>query len=106
MLVDEATVTRVRASGVDPRVRISALLGAEPLGSLPRPLGRLYVALVRPWLFGWRWRTLRSDVTAAERIVAADVSATTLVWRLCRRYPEIVATTALDPPAAVLRRDS
>jgi hypothetical protein len=105
VFVDQATVNRLRATGVDARVRTDALLRAEP-GPLPRRLDRIYVALVRPWLLGWRWRKLRSDVAKAERIVAADMSATTLVWRLCRRYPDIVATTALDPPVATMRSDS
>src|SRR5262249_44717941 len=105
VVVDEATATRLRATGVDPRVRTNALLRAEPR-PLPRRLDRVYVALVRPWLLGWRWRKLRSDVASAERIVAADMSATTLVWRLCRRHRNIVATTALETPAAILRSDS
>jgi hypothetical protein len=105
VVADAATATRLRASGVDPRVRTNALLRAEP-APLPRRLDRIYVALVRPWLLGWRWRRLLADVATAERIVAADMSATTLVWRLSRRYPDIVATTALDPPVAITRSDS
>jgi hypothetical protein len=36
------------------------------------------------------------DIAGADRIIAADVHAITLGWRLARRYPRIPATTSLD----------
>jgi hypothetical protein len=36
------------------------------------------------------------DIGSVERIVAADNAAVPLAWRLARRYPTPVATTALD----------
>lgn len=71
-----------------------------------RKLRKGAIAAIRPWLLGRRWRSVanRFDVAAAGRLVAADVYATTLVWRLCRRYPHIPATAALERPAATSRR--
>jgi hypothetical protein len=53
---------------------------------------------LRPWLLALRARRALRDVdlTAVDRIVAADVHAVALGWRLARRHPEIPATTALD----------
>lgn len=36
------------------------------------------------------------DLAGAERVVAADIPATPLAWRLARRYPDLTVTTALD----------
>jgi hypothetical protein len=53
-------------------------------------------------------RTLRElDVAGADRIVAADIHAVALGWRLARQHPHIPATTSLDaaiytrPPAGI-----
>jgi hypothetical protein len=53
-------------------------------------------------------RSLRDlDVAGADRIVAADIHAVALGWRLARRHPAIPATTSLDaslythPPAGI-----
>jgi hypothetical protein len=104
VLVDEATADRFRSTdGFEPGplLEVRALLAAEPFAGLGPGLGRLYGALARPWLLGRHWRALTTAAASAERIVAADLAATTLVWRLCRRHPHVVATTALDPPVAV-----
>ena len=53
---------------------------------------------VRPWLlvrYG-RGRVEALDLAGVDRIVAADTPAVPLAWRLARRYPDVVATTALD----------
>lgn len=126
VLVDEAAVAQFRAacrSEICRQLRDSGAVPARPhcdvLALLPDEgrlwlarvlsgrLRRLYSAVVRPWLLGRHWRALDSwvAIASAERLVAADIPATTLVWRLCRRHPHVVATTALEPPAA-LRRTS
>lgn len=115
VLIDEPAVAELRAAGTvapHPLLEVLALLPDEQRQRLPRLLParmrRLYAAAVRPWWLGRRWRALarRADPAGAERIVAADVAATTLVWRLSRRYPHVAATTALDPPAVGSRRAS
>ncbi|MFE9201839.1 hypothetical protein [Micromonospora sp. NPDC007230] len=52
----------------------------------------------RPWLLARRAGATvrRLDVGSADRIVAGDVSAVPLGWRLARRYRQIPATTAMD----------
>jgi hypothetical protein len=112
VLVDEAAVARFRDSGAvpaRPHLDVLALVPDEKSLWLPRLLSgrlrRLYSAVVRPWLLGRRWRALDTRAASAERVVAADVAAITLVWHLGRRHPHVVATTALEPPAA-LRRTS
>lgn len=81
-----ATVARLD----DQRVRLSR--SAHVRGFLP-----IY-RIIRPWLLARRWRSIEREVDlgSAARIVAADLGATTLVWRLAKRYPAAVATTALD----------
>lgn len=115
VLIDESAVAQFRDAGdvsPHPLLEVQALLPDEQnlrlRRLLPGRLHRLYAAVVRPWLLGRRWRALpvRVDVAAAERLVAADVTAITLVWRLSRRYPHVVATTALDSPAVASRRAS
>jgi hypothetical protein len=42
-------------------------------------------------------RSLRGlDVAGADRIIAADIHAVALGWRLARRHPHVPATTSLD----------
>lgn len=112
LVADEPTVAAVRAAGslpAHPQLEVRALQPDEDARSLarrlPARLRRLYTAVVRPWVLGRRWRSVAAEVnlTSVERLVAADVAATTLVWRLCRRFPHVVATTALDPPATPRR---
>ncbi|WP_018588159.1 hypothetical protein [Salinispora arenicola] len=45
-------------------------------------------------LFGQRLAEV--NFREIDRVVATDVHAVTLGWRLARRYPHLVATTALD----------
>ena len=116
VLIDEATVARLPADldALRPSLEARALLAAESDVDVARlvrrsqRLDRLYVALIRPWLLGRRWRTVcqELDVAGAHRVIAADVSAITLVWRLSRRYPDLDVTTALDPPVAASRRST
>lgn len=57
----------------------------------------LFYRNIRPLVLARRFRSVTSvDVASADRIVAADISAIALGWRLARQYPDIVATTALD----------
>ena len=53
---------------------------------------------IRPYLLSRRIRDLvkQVDVATADRIVAADINAVTLAWRLARRFPGPLATTGLD----------
>ena len=65
--------------------------------------GRLFMPfyrVFRPYLLARRSRSLekRLELRGVERIVAADISAVALGWRLARRHPDAVATTALDRP--------
>ncbi|MER5455135.1 hypothetical protein ABT008_10140 [Micromonospora sp. NPDC002389] len=52
----------------------------------------------RPWLLARAGRATVAtlDVGSADRIVAADVSAVPLGWRLARQHQHVPATTALD----------
>jgi len=63
--------------------------------------GRLFMPFyrqLRPWILARSARNTLAgiEVGAADRIVAGDISAVTLGWRLARRHPDVVATTALD----------
>jgi hypothetical protein len=65
--------------------------------------GRLFMPfyrVFRPYLLARRSRSLekRLDLAGVERIVAGDISAVALGWRLARRHRNAVATTALDRP--------
>jgi glycosyltransferase involved in cell wall biosynthesis len=53
---------------------------------------------IRPWLLSRPSRkALRAiDIAGVERIVAADLSAVALAWRLARRHRAATATTILD----------
>jgi hypothetical protein len=57
-----------------------------------------FYRVLRPYLLSRRSRSLqrRVDLDRVERIVAADISAVALGWRLAKRNPTAVATTALD----------
>jgi hypothetical protein len=52
----------------------------------------------RPWLLSLRHeqRLAHIDCGSMERFVAGDISAIPLGWKLARRYPKILATTAMD----------
>ena len=91
---------REAAVATTKKVGIGGLLGSAVLAYVRSQYGS-------PWVLGRRWRSLRRrlEVAGAGHVVAADLAATTLVWHLARRYPTIVATTALDRPAEPLRRD-
>ena len=54
--------------------------------------------VVRPWLLVRRSRPRLAelDLAGADRIVAADVPALPLGWRLARKYPDVRATASLD----------
>lgn len=63
--------------------------------------GRLFLPVyrqLRPWLLSRPTRdSLRAiDLASAERIVAGDISAVSLAWRLARRYPDAMVTTGMD----------
>ncbi|MFI5834044.1 hypothetical protein ACIA5A_10250 [Micromonospora sp. NPDC051300] len=45
-----------------------------------------------------RLSELDLDRDPVDLIVASDALSITLGWRLARRYPQVVATTSLDPP--------
>jgi hypothetical protein len=64
-----------------------------------------FYRMLRPYLLARRASGLqrRVDVRAVERIVAGDISAVALGWRLARRFPGAVATTALDRPPYAAR---
>jgi hypothetical protein len=54
--------------------------------------------VVRPMILARKARKKLQalDIGTADRIVACDVAAVPLGWRLARRYPKVIATTALD----------
>lgn len=72
---------------------------------------RVYVKayrLVRPAVLAklFRQRLAGVDMSAVDRVVAADVYAVTFGWKLARRYPHLVATTALELGAPLRSRRS
>jgi hypothetical protein len=96
------------ASGLAHRSRVARPL-TRPLDLLGRGHRRAarivhhrgfqpFYKTIRPYLLSRRFRELLKhvDVATADRIVAADISAVTLAWRLARRFPGPVATTGLD----------
>ncbi|MFJ8580594.1 hypothetical protein [Micromonospora sp. NPDC093277] len=71
---------------------------------------RIYIRayrLVRPTVLAklFRQRLAGVDMSTVDRVVTADVYAVTLGWQLARRYPHLVATTALDLNVSSWRRD-
>jgi hypothetical protein len=62
--------------------------------------GRLFMPVyrnVRPLLLARKFRSLTTvDVDKADGLVAGDITAVALGWRLARRHQGMVATTALD----------
>jgi hypothetical protein len=103
IVVDLEAAEVVRPTGA----RIHTLYGSElstPLrriaGFRPtRILGVRIYGLARSWLLARRARATLAGLHLehTDRIVAADLPAVTLGWRLARRYPRAVATTALEP---------
>jgi hypothetical protein len=110
VLPDDAAVTAFWRDGTaqaDRGLDVHALQHSDmdPLLArlVPGWLRRAILAVLRPWHLARHWRALaeRVDVASAGRFVAADVTATTLVRRLARRYPHVVATAALELPAVI-----
>jgi hypothetical protein len=81
----------------------------KPIGTVQRGYERLAYGFhgrafmpvyrqMRPWLLSRpNRRSLgQIDFASADRIVAGDISAVSLGWRLAQRYPHLRATTDLD----------
>jgi hypothetical protein len=83
------------------RVRVHALL-RRPIRKLPGPVFGVLTKVLRPWSLSARRHRRRLaplDVGAMDRIVAGDITAVSLAWKLARAHPGVMATTALDTAA-------
>jgi hypothetical protein len=94
-------VGEITAAEPHARVRVHALL-RRPIRRLPGPVFGVLTKVLRPWSLSARRHRRRLaplDVGRLDRIVAGDITAVSLAWKLARAHPSVVATTALDTTA-------